>query len=115
MARYTCFFTVALPIDNLRQSLVEILESCNFDMIYDTGDYMMAREVPGRVPFGKLVTVELLIDKTKATATELQMNLVMKNEELPLQRNNHCRQMFDLVSSSIAQDHHWHLIETIAG
>ncbi|MBD2315074.1 hypothetical protein H6G20_25745 [Desertifilum sp. FACHB-1129] len=115
MARYTCFFTVALPIDNLRQSLVEILESCNFDMIYDTGDYMMAREVPGQVPFAKLVTVELLIDKTKATPTELQMNLVMKNEELPLQLNNHCRQMFDLVSHAIAETHHWQVIESVAG
>lgn len=116
MARYTCFFTVALPIDNLRQSLIEILESCGCDLIYDTGDYMMARETPGRgIPFAKLVTVEVLIDKTTATETEIRMNLVMKNEELPLQLNNHCRQMFDRVTLAITQTRRWQLIESVAG
>ena len=42
MARYTGFFIVAVPIDRLRQSLIEILESCNLDIIYNTGDSVMA-------------------------------------------------------------------------
>jgi hypothetical protein len=115
MARYTCLFTVEVPLDSLRQLLVEILESCNFDIIYDTGDYMMAREVPGQVAFAKLVTVEVLIDKSTATDSEIRMNFVIKNEELPLQVDNHCRQMFDLVTQAIIENRHWHLIESVAG
>jgi len=42
--------------------LVEFLQSCYLEIIYD--DYMMAREIPGQVSYTKLVTVEVLIDKT---------------------------------------------------
>jgi hypothetical protein len=115
MARYTCLFTVAVPMSNLQQLLIEILKSCNLDIIYDTGDYMMAREVPGNVSFSKLVTVEVLIDKTSATEREIRMNFVIKNEELPLQVNNHCHQMFEIVSQAVADSQHWQLIEAVAG
>lgn len=115
MARYTCSFTVAVPIEILRQLLVEVLQACNLDIIYDAGDYMMAREIPGQVSFAKLVTVEVLIDKTTASNTETRMNLVIKNEELPLQVDNHCHQMFELVSQAIADNRNWQLIESLAG
>jgi hypothetical protein len=115
MARYTCSFTVAVSLDHLQQSLIEVLQSCNFDIIYDTGDYLMAREIPGRVAFAKLVTVEVLIDKSTATAQEVRMNFVIKNEELPLHLDNHCRQMFDMVQEAVAENRHWQLVESIAG
>lgn len=115
MARYTCSFIVAVSLDHLQQSLIEVLQSCNFDIIYDTGDYIMAREIPGRVAFAKLVTVEVLIDKSTATAQEVRMNFVIKNEELPLHLDNHCRQMFDLVQEAVAQNRHWQLVESVAG
>jgi hypothetical protein len=113
MARYTSSFTVAVPIDRLRQLLVEFLQSCYLEIIYDTADYMMAREIPGQVSYTKLVTVEVLIDKTTATETETRMNLVFKNEELPLQFDNHCHQMFDLVNQGIVENRHWQLIEGV--
>ena len=115
MARYTCSFTVAVPVEILRQLLVEVLQACNLDIICDAGDYMMAREIPGQVYFAKLVTVEVLIDKTIASNTETRMNLVIKNEELPLQVDNHCHQMFELVSQAIADNRNWQLIEGVAG
>jgi hypothetical protein len=115
MARYTCLFTVEVPVTNLQLLLIEILESCNLDIIYDTGDYMMAREVPGQVSFSKLVTVEVLIDKSVASDREIRMNFVIKNEELPLQRDNHCHQMYELVSRAVSENRHWQLIEAVAG
>lgn len=115
MARYTCSFIVAVSVGHLRHLLVELLQGCNLDIIYDTGDYMMAREIPGQVPFARLVAVEVLIDKTTATDTETRMSLVIKNEELPLQIDNHCRKMFDLVSQAIAENPHWQIIGTVAG
>jgi hypothetical protein len=95
MARYTSLFTIEVPFEHLRQLLTDILTSCNLDVIYDTGDYLMAREVPGGVSFAKLVTVEVLIDR-------------------PLQTNNHCRQIFDLVNQAIANNRQWHLVESAA-
>jgi len=85
------------------------------DVIYDTGDYMMAREVPGNISFAKLVTVEVLIDKSTASDEEIRMNFVIKNEELPLQVNNHCRSIFDLVSQAVVKNNQWRLIESVAG
>lgn len=115
MARYLCSFTVVVPFDRLRQLLTEVLQACSLDIIYDTGDYVMAREIPGEVPFTKLVTVEVLMDKIAATETEARMNFVIKNEELPLQVDNHCHQMFNRVYQAIASNHHWQLVESIAG
>lgn len=115
MARYTCSFTVAVSLDRLQKILIEVLQSCNFDIIYDTGDYLMAREIPGQVAFAKLVTVEVLIDKSIATSEGIRMNFVIKNEELPLQFENHCHHMFDLVQDAVAQNQHWQLLETVPG
>jgi hypothetical protein len=61
------------------------------------------------------VTVEVLIDETPAEERAVRMNFVMKNEELPLQTNNHCRRMFDLVNQAIAENNQWQLIEAVAG
>ncbi len=114
MARYTCFFTVATPLSQLRPVLTEVLHACNLPVIYDSADYMMARELPGKVAFAKLVTVEVLIDHTTATDQGVQVNLVIKNEELPLQINNHCRQIFDQLHTRILENSHCHLIASVA-
>jgi hypothetical protein len=111
MARYTCSFIVKLPLQRLQPLLVEILRSCNFDLIYDAGDYIMAREIPGKVPFPRLVTAEILIDRTMIVNNELRLNFVLKNEELPLQLNNHCHQMFDLVKKTITDQYQWEVVE----
>ena len=113
MARYTGFFIVAVPIERLRQLVIEILVSCDLDIIYDSGDYLMARELPGQVSIPKLVTAEILIDKSSNSQSEVRMDLVIKNEELPLKSNNHCRQMFELVSESIVKNRHWQLLESM--
>lgn len=114
MARYTCSFTIAVPIARLQQLLVEVLQSCNLEIIHATNDFMMAREIPGQVSFAKLVTVEALIDKTTTTNTETSINLVIKNEELPLQIDNHCHQMFEVVKQAILENRDWQLVESVA-
>jgi len=115
MARYTCDFSVAISLEHLQSSLIEILESCHMELIYNTGEYLMARETPDRAPFPKLVTAEVLIDNTNATPEQVRMHLVMKNEELPLQTNNHCRQMFDLVEQALVEYSQWELLDKVAG
>ncbi|MGL5192504.1 MAG: hypothetical protein ACRC8Y_02705 [Chroococcales cyanobacterium] len=114
MARYTGLFIVAVPQENFRPLLGEILEAANLNIIYETADYIMAREQPGEVPFTKLVTVEVLINRTAGVEDEVRMNVVMKNEELPLHLNNRCRQMFNLLSEAIAENRYWELLESAA-
>lgn len=115
MARYTRSLTVEVPLNSLQGVLIDALQACDFETLYRTDDYLIARETPGRVPFPKLVTVEVLIDNTHATADETRLNLVVKNEELPLQSDNHCAQMYDRVSQAMADNQHWRLVESVAG
>jgi hypothetical protein len=114
MARYTSLFTVAVSLESLRHLLPDLLRSCELDIIYDSGDYLVARETPGRVSYAKLVTVEVLIDRFPTSDNEVRMNFVVKNEELPLKVDNHCRQMFNEVNRAIAENQQWHLIESAA-
>lgn len=115
MARYTGLFKISTSISSLQALLGEILESCNFNIVYQTGDYLMARERPGQVAYHQLVTVEILVDRTTATDEEIQMHMVIKNEELPLQVDNHCHTIYHQVNQAIIHTHHWKLIEAVAG
>lgn len=115
MARYTCSFVVSILIDDLHPLLVDLLQECDLEIQYYTADYIMAREIPGNISFSKLVKAEVLIDKSTATETETRMSIVIKNEELPLQVDNHCRQMFEFIKQTIEESRHWHLIESLAG
>jgi len=114
MARYTSLLKVAAPVETVQPALATILESCNMQVIHEDGDYLVAREVPGQVSYAKLVTIEVLIDKPKEAVTkDVCLNFVIKNEELPLQLNNHCRRVFDLFNDALVNCHHWQLIECI--
>ncbi|MDX2241756.1 MAG: hypothetical protein NW224_13810 [Leptolyngbyaceae cyanobacterium bins.302] len=115
MARYTGLFKISTSVSSLQTLLGEILESCNFNIVYQTGDYLMAKECPGQVAYHQLVTVEILVDRTTATDEGVQMHMVIKNEELPLQVNNHCRTIYHQVNQAIIDTHHWKLIEAVAG
>jgi hypothetical protein len=113
MARYICSYLVPTSLKDLESLLKQLLQNCDFDLIHHIPDYIMGREKPGKVAFGKLVTVEILIDSTTATKDQIQVNLVVKNDELPLQTNNHCHQLFGDLQQAIAQDYQWQMVESI--
>ncbi|NJR64690.1 MAG: hypothetical protein HC772_04195 [Leptolyngbyaceae cyanobacterium CRU_2_3] len=112
MARYTGLFTVVVSSDRFWQLLTEILRACSLNVIYSSEDYLVAREIPGRVAFTKLVTVEILIEHLVHREAAVQMNLVVKNEELPLQTDNHCRQVFRLLNQAVEDNRHWRVVES---
>jgi hypothetical protein len=115
MARYTGSFTLAVTNNpNLRQAMIEVLKTCGLELVYDRREYIMAREIPGKVALSKLVAIEVLIDTVRSTQAEMRMNLVVKNEELPLQLDNHCHQIFERVNQAIADNQKWQLVESIA-
>ena len=109
MARYP-MHAIAVPSDDLHQRFLKILESCALDIIHDTGDYVMARETPNGTPFAKLVTVEGLIDTTGATDESIMVEVVVKNEELPIHSDNHCSRMRDTVRGALEESGHWKVV-----
>lgn len=115
MARYTCSYTLsATSNSNLRQIITEVLQECDLELVYERGEYIMAREIPGRVSLSKLVEVEVLIDTVRSTQAQMRLTLVAKNEELPLQIDNHCYQSFERLNRAIADSQKWQLVESIA-
>lgn len=114
MARYTCSFTLAATNNtNLRQAIAEVLQECNLELVYERAEYIMARESLGRTSLAKLVAIEVLIDTIYSTQTEMRLTLVAKNEELPLQIDNHCYQIFERINRAIANNQKWHLVESL--
>jgi hypothetical protein len=113
MSRYVCHFFVQHSPEMVRAPLRQLMESCRMEMVYEIEDYMMAREIPGGVSFSKLVTIEVLIDITNATEEAVTLSFVVKNEELPLNSNNHCRQMFDMLRVALEQHKDWHPITSV--
>jgi hypothetical protein len=113
MSRYTCGLIIAVPPDTLIELITKVLISCDLEVLYSTHEYMMAREKPGKMPFAKLVAVEVLIDWTTGTEKGIKLNVVVKNEELPLQLNNHCQQIFKIVEKALLDNSTWKIVETL--
>jgi hypothetical protein len=111
MSRYVCHFLVNLSPQNVRFPLKKLFEACGMEPMYDTDDYVMAREIPGRVSFTRLVTAEVSIDAATDTSDLVQLNFLVKNDELPLNANNHCRQIFDLLRVAIAHNYDWQSLD----
>ncbi len=105
MARYTNQFTVSTAERDLQAAIANTLRACNLNLIYETNDYLVAKEKPGQVSYWQLATIEVLINSTQRsrTGSEIDVDLVVKNEELPLKRNNHCQRVFEAVRDAIAQ------------
>ncbi len=115
MARYFSSYFVRLNLEQIQPLLTEILKSCNFEKVYNNDEYLMAKENPGDVAFGKLVTVEAFLNTTNASSEGVQVDIFVKNDELPLQNNNHCQQKYKVILEAIAQENEWQLIENVAG
>ena len=113
MARYTAIFTVAVKIENLQPIFTEILSYCGCEILYNRGDYLMAREFPGQVSFPKLVTIDITFDRLTNTTEKTRINIVIRNEELGLKLDNHCRQVFDLLTKLIVENSNWELLDSI--
>ncbi len=110
MARYSCSYWVNASVEELPDLLAQILRSCELELIHQTIDYMMAREIPGKIAFAKLVTVDIFLDPAKAKNHEIPLTWIVKNDELPLQLDNHCWQRFEQLQQAIANHRQWRLV-----
>lgn len=114
MARYTSSFVANTTLEQVPVLLSQLLESCEFEVVYQATDYLMAREVPGKINFSKLVSVEILIESTTATENRVPVTFVVKNDELPLNPNNHCNQRFQQIQHTLNESQQWQLVAAVA-
>ena len=104
MARYSCVTQLVGSAEQLSESIRAILERCQLNVLHNSPDYWVAGEPPGKNPYTKLVTVEVLMDRTRQSADgSVQVTCIAKNEELPLKSVNHCQQTFDQLKAELAQ------------
>ena len=91
------------PIVEVYLGLVCALEGCGLDLVYQDPVYIVAKEKPGQVSFAQLTTVELLLNPPTIETGGAKIDLVVKNEELPLRQQNHCREVFTQVNQAISE------------
>ena len=102
MARYTNFFMTRSSQEAISQSLVSALEACDLNLVYQDPVCIVAKERPGQVAFAQLATIEVLISPPTLESGGSKIDLVVKNEELPLRTQNHCHEVFVQVNQAIA-------------
>jgi hypothetical protein len=110
MGRYSRQLTLPISADRLSQKLAKTLEYFNLRVLHASEDYIIASENPGSVPFPQLVTVEVLVDTNRTSEREVSLNLVVKNQELPLRSDNYCNQMFEQISEALVKSRSGELI-----
>ncbi|MBU6230363.1 MAG: hypothetical protein KGQ93_11795 [Cyanobacteria bacterium REEB459] len=106
MARYTACLdlpeTTFHQIDNtLQASISSVLEACNLSIIYSSLDYLVAKEKPGHIALAELATIEVLIHPPSSLRSQIQLDLIVKNDQLPLTLNNHCQRLFDAIHQAL--------------
>jgi len=101
MARYTNFFMTGSSSEEINRALVTALEACDLNLVYQDPVCIVAKEKPGQVSFSQLATVEILINPPTIEAGGSKIDLVVKNEELPLRTKNHCHEVFEQVNEAI--------------
>jgi hypothetical protein len=87
----------------IRQRLADTLASCDLNLIYENEEYLVAKEKPGGVKPAQLATVELLINPPTVAEPSTRVDLIVQNQELPLRKDNHCYEIFELVNQAISQ------------
>jgi hypothetical protein len=103
MARYTNLFMTGAPKEEVHQGLVTALEACNLDLVYQDPVYIVAKEKPGQVSFAQLATVEILLNPPALETQGAKIDLIVKNEELPLRQQNHCHTVFTQVNQAVSE------------
>jgi hypothetical protein len=106
MARYTATFSITHYGDHTHKTVCDLLEKSGFRLLHESQDYVMGSEKPGSVKFYLLTTAEILID-APSVPSALTLNLLVKNEELPLKRVNHCKNTFDRLQKVFLECGEW--------
>ncbi len=112
MSRYTQTYLANIEPSGLREAVLDVLGACGLSIIFVAEDYIKAQEKPGKVNFSRLVAVEILIHQPSSESNSTKITCITKNGELPLQIDNHCQKMSELVASKFMRGQTWKLLES---
>ncbi|MEM1425241.1 MAG: hypothetical protein AAGF75_01620 [Cyanobacteria bacterium P01_H01_bin.130] len=115
MARYTCTFAISCSQEQITEWLPQILQVCDLSIVYSGEDYILAKERPGQVTFTELVSVEVLVENQSLESAGINLNMIIRNEELPLKANNHCRDMSEKISDAVRSHHEIRTLSYVTG
>jgi hypothetical protein len=103
MSRYSCSYLAKIPPNRLDLLYDDLLQLSVFEVMHRRPDIFVLLETPNEAMFVQLVTIELF--NTPISPSEIQIDLLVKNHELPLRINNRCRQFFDRIHRLITEDY----------
>jgi hypothetical protein len=103
MSRYACSYFVKISPNRLDLLYDDLLQLSLFEVMHRRADVFVLLEMPNEVMFAQLVTIELF--NTAISSSEIQIDLLVKNHELPLRANNRCRQFFERIHQIITEDY----------
>lgn len=101
MSRYSCSYLVKLSPNQLDFLYDDLSRLSVFEVMHRRPDRLVLLELPNDVLFSRLVTIELF--NQFISPSEIQIELLVKNNELPLRVNNRCRQCFDAIHKIITE------------
>jgi hypothetical protein len=103
MSRYSCSYIVKISPNRLDLLYDDLLQFSVFEVMHRRPDIFVLLETPNEAMFVQLVTIELF--NTPISPSEIQIDLLVKNHELPLRSNNRCRQFFDRIHRLITEEY----------
>lgn len=110
MARYTCSYRLPVSVKQIHSVMTEILESCQIQVEFQNNDYIMGKETEKDIPFSKLVTIDIVISLTTSTEIQTIIDLVVKNEELALSKNNRALEKLAQIKKVISENYQGELL-----
>jgi hypothetical protein len=105
MARYSCSYGFPVSLQEIYSVMTEILEACQLTIDFQAKDYIMAKENSQDRPFISLVNVDIIIDLATAQENNTVVNIVIKNEELALSKNNHALEKLKEMKQIITENY----------
>jgi hypothetical protein len=99
-----------VSIQEIYSVLAEILESCQLQVDFQANDYLMAKEKDQDVSFLKLVHVDIIIDLATGNEKNTTVNIVVKNEELAVNKNNHAFAKMEQIKQVISDKYEAELL-----
>ena len=103
MSRYACNYDLPISIEEIPQILINILESCNFKMDFQSKDYLMAKDTnkDKNISFSRLVKVEIILNVRNSNSNHSSFELMVTNQKLAVNKNNYALERMSELKQKI--------------
>lgn len=103
MARYTCSYKFPVSKQQLYPIIEQIMESCELYIEFQNNDYIMIKEKKQDIYFSDLVNIDIIIDLKNTNEQQTTIDLIVKNDQLALTKQNHATQKLAEIQTIIKE------------